>query len=181
MAETGNIILRQIECNDNTSKLSLGKSEYTPLKTFLKKNAFDFHQCEIAKTYVLVDENSVSQRIWGYITLMNSEILLNEGQRPQETSNTSKYEAFPAVKIARLAIDKGLQGSGYGAKLLNWCIGHVKLAIMPYVGCRFLVVDAKSDSVAFYQKSGFELLNIDKKYTEEHPMMFFDLYQNNTA
>jgi len=179
--DVGNIILRQIQCNDSTTKLSLGKSEYTPLKTFLKKNAFEFHQYEIAKTYVLVDENLKPPRIWGYITLMNSEILLNEGHRPQETSQTSKYEAFPAVKIARLAIDKELQGLGYGAKLLNWCVSHIKLAIMPYVGCRFLVVDAKRDSVEFYQKSGFVVLNIDKKYTEEHPMMFFDLYQNNIA
>ncbi len=181
MAEVGKIILRQIECDDNTSKLSLGKSEYTPLKTFLKKDAFDFHQYEIAKTYVLVDENSVRPRVWGYITLMNSEILLHEELRPQETAQTSKYEAFPAVKIARLAVDKELQGLGYGAKLLNWCISHIKLAIMPYVGCRFLVVDAKRDSVEFYQKSGFVLLDIDEQYTEEHPMMFFDLHQNNAA
>ena len=59
------------------------------------------------------------KRIWAYITLMNSEIVLNEGQRPQETSATSRYEAFPAVKIARLAIDKSLQGKGFGSMLLD--------------------------------------------------------------
>jgi len=40
---------------------------------------------------------------------MNREILLNEEQRSQESAVTSKYEAFPAVKIARLAVDKDLQ------------------------------------------------------------------------
>ena len=180
MLDPENFILRQILSNDDTAKLSLGSEAYTPLKTFLKKTAFDFHQYEIAKTYVLVNPASSStSRIWGYITLMNSEIVLNEGQRPQESSATSRYEAFPAVKIARLAIDKALQGNEFGTRFLDWCISHVKLAIMPHVGCRFLVVDAKRDSIAFYQKSGFILLDTEANCSDEHPLMFFDLFREN--
>jgi len=33
---------------------------------------------------------------------MNSEIILNEDQRPQENAVMAKYATFPAVKIARL-------------------------------------------------------------------------------
>ncbi|EKD73103.1 MAG: GCN5-related N-acetyltransferase [uncultured bacterium] len=179
MVDIEDFTLCQIQFNDDTTKLSLGDAAHTPLKRFLKKSAFDFHQYEIAKTYVLVNQNSSPSRIWGYITLMNSEVVLNEGQRPQETSATSRYEAFPAVKIARLAVDKALRGNGFGTMFLDWCMNHVKLAIMPYVGCRFLVVDAKRDSVAFYQKSGFILLNTDSNATDEHPLMFFDLYREN--
>jgi len=176
-----NLTLRQILSNDDTTKLSLGSEVYTPLKIFLKKSALDFHQYEIAKTYVLVNQvSSSSSRIWGYITLMNSEVVLNEGQRPQESASTSRYEAFPAVKIARLAIDKALQGNGFGTKMLDWCINHVKLAIMPHVGCRFIVVDAKRDSVSFYEKSGFVLLDTEANRSDDHPLMFFDLYKSNS-
>jgi predicted GNAT family N-acyltransferase len=174
-------VLRQIQHDDNTSKLSLGSAAHTLLKIFLKKSAFDFHQYEIAKTYVLIDQNSSSNQIWAYITLMNSEVVLNEGQRPQETSATSRYEAFPAVKIARLAIDKNLQGQGFGGMIMDWCINHVRLAIMPHVGCRFVVVDAKRDSVAFYQKFGFILLNTDANHSDEHPLMFLDLYKEGSS
>lgn len=52
---------------------------------------------------------------------------------------------------------------------------------MPHVGCRFLVVDAKRDSVGFYQKSGFILLNTDSNYVDEHPLMFFDLHKENVT
>ena len=149
MVDIENFTFRQIQGDDDTTKLSLGNAVHTPLKLFLKKSAFDFHQYEIAKTYVLVNQGLSSPRICGYITLMNSEIVLNEGQRPQETSATSRYEAFPAVKIARLAVDKMLQGNGFGSMFLDWCMNHVKLTIMPYVGCRFLVVDAKRDSISF--------------------------------
>ena len=179
MVDTENFTLRQILSSDDTTKLSLGNEAYTPLKTFLKKTAFDFHQYEIAKTYVLINQASSPSRIWGYITLMNSEIVLNEGQRPQESAATSRYEAFPAVKIARLAVDKALQGNGFGTRFLDWCINHVKLAIMPHVGCRFLVVDAKRDSIAFYQKSGFILLDTEANHSDEHPLMFFDLFKEN--
>ena len=111
---------------------------------------------------------------------MNSEIVLNEGQRPQETTATSRYEAFPAVKIARLAIDKNLQGKGFGSMIMDWCINHVRLAIMPHVGCRFIVVDAKRESVTFYEKFGFILLNTHDNHKDEHPLMFFDLYKEET-
>lgn len=158
-----NFTLRQIQSSDDTTKLSLGDASHTPY--------------EIAKTYVIINQNLSPSRIWGYITLMNSEIVLNEGQRPQETSTTSRYEAFPAVKIARLAVDKSLRGIGLGSMFLDWCMNHIKLALMPHVGCRFLVVDAKRDSVAFYQKAGFTLLNINSNDTDEHPLMFFDLYK----
>lgn len=179
MVDIENFTMRQMQADDDTSKLSLGNAAYTPLKTFLKKTAFDFHQYNIAKTYVLVNKDLSSSRIWGYITLMNSEIVLNEGQRPHESAATSRYEAFPAVKIARLAVDQSLQGNGFGSEFLDWCMNHVKLAIMPHVGCRFLVVDAKRDSITFYQKSGFLLLNTDSNHTDEHPLMFFDLHREN--
>lgn len=170
-------VLRQIRPTDNAAKFSLGDAYHTPLKIFLKKNAFDFHQYEIAKTFVLVNQKLFPDKIWAYITLMNSEIILNEGQRPQETSAALKYEAFPAVKIARLAVDKTLQGKGFGRMLLDWCINHIQLSIMPHIGCRFLVVDAKRDSISFYQRGGFTLLNTEFNYSDEHPLMFFDLYQ----
>jgi GNAT superfamily N-acetyltransferase len=118
--------------------------------------------------------------MWGYITLMNSEIVLDEGQRPQESATASRYETFPAVKIARLAIDKALQRDGFGTSFLNWCINHIRLIIMPHVGCRFIVVDAKRDSIAFYKKNGFALLNTESNRSDDHPLMFYDLYKQKT-
>ena len=52
---------------------------------------------------------------------------------------------------------------------------------MPYVGCRFLVVDAKRDSIIFYQKAGFTLLNTASNQRDEHPLMFFDLYKESSS
>jgi len=170
--------LRLIHTDDQLGKLSLGNANYTPLKIFLKRAALDFHQYDIAKTYVLAEVDAKPGRAWGYVTLMSSEIVLNENQKPREISATAKYEAFPAIKIARLAIDKSLQGKGYGRMVVQWCAILVRKMIMPHVGCRFLVVDAKRDSVLFYEHQGFELLNIESNIADENPLMFFDIYKN---
>ena len=164
---------RPMQSNDDPTKLSLGDSAHAPLKIFLKKNAFDFHQCQIAKTYVLI--KSGSSQIWGYITLVNSEISLNCEQRPPEPIGAARYDTFPAVKIARLAVDKRLQRNGFGRMMLEWAVSHVRISIMPHVGCRFIVVDTKDSSFSFYQRAGFVLLNTQASVASEYPVMFFDL------
>lgn len=63
--------LREIRIADTTSKLSLGSSEFTPLKIFLNKSALDFHQHNIAKTYVLIETEIDNPRVWAYATLMS--------------------------------------------------------------------------------------------------------------
>lgn len=90
--------------------------------------------------------------------------------------SASRYDMFPAVKIARFAIDKSLQGKGYGKKILLWCINHVRLIIMPNVGCRYLVLDAKQNSISFYQRFGFVLLDTGSNRSREYPLMSFDLF-----
>jgi GNAT superfamily N-acetyltransferase len=128
----------------------------------------------VAKTYVLVDQ-AESPRIWGYATLMCSEITLNGLKRLGESSNYKRYDTFPAIKLARLAVDKSLQGRGYGALLVNTAIAIAKDYIMPNVGCRFFTVDSKRDAVNFYEKIGFMLLESKENQTNQNPLMFLDL------
>ncbi len=176
---TNNLILRPIWATDDTEKLSLGNQAFVPLKIFLSNDAFNFHRSEIAKTYVLVDPQAKQRpRIWGYITLMCSEIEINLHQLTGENSRLLQYKVFPAIKIARLAVDKVLQRQGYGKGLLDFSIGLILQKIMPHVGCRFIVVDSKKDSVSFYQQCGFELLDTSSNIHSDQPLMFFDLRRN---
>lgn len=171
--------LREIRSDDIRSKLSLGAAEFTPLKIFLNKSAVDFHQLNIAKTYVLADKNTLNKaKVWGYVSLMSSEIMLDTDHRPCENSNAPRYEVFPAVKIARLAVDKNLQGKGYGMVLLGYCSTLVKQLIMPHIGCRFLVVDSKVTAVPFYKKAGFTLLETAIEQRNLSSMLFLDLHKH---
>src|ERR1700733_7064392 len=104
-----NLVLREIKTTDHLSSLSLGKSEHTPLKTFLKRDALNFNNDHIAKTYVLVSKDDLPpSRVYGYLTLMCGQIDLGESIRQQKGKNFSRYKTFPAVKLARLAVDISL-------------------------------------------------------------------------
>lgn len=176
MTEDNSLILREIMLGDKTDKLSLGNQSFIPLKIFLEKDAWQFHEENIAKTFVLVDSANAGARIYGYITLTCSAIELEDGQRPAHPARASRYPAYPSVKIARLAIDVCMRGSGYGKQLIDFAIAHVTDKIMLHVGCRFLIVDSKQESIKFYEKAGFMLVNSDNNKNSENPMMYIDLH-----
>lgn len=176
MAEIPKLFLREIQLSDNTKKLSLGDENFVPLKIFLEKDAWQFHEENISKTFVLVDSIHPGARIHGYVSLTCNAIELEDGQKPTNPVRANTYPAYPAVKIVRLAVDKTIRGHGYGKQLLDFAIAHVTDKVMPNVGCRFLIVDSKQESIKFYEKSGFILVNSEDNRTAENPMMFIDLH-----
>ncbi len=62
---------------------------------------------------------------------------------------------IPAVLLARLALDRSLQGQGFGGALLADALGRV-VAATETVAARFVVVDAIDEpAVSFYEHHGF--------------------------
>jgi predicted GNAT family N-acyltransferase len=81
------------------------------------------------------------------------------------------------VRIARLAVCDGWRGHDVkvGTRLLETAIGVAIGSIQPHIGCRFLVLDAKKESIGFYQKSGFQLLDTASNRAADNPTMFMDI------
>lgn len=46
---------------------------------------------------------------------------------------------------------------------------------MPHVGCMFVVLDAKQQSMKFYEKHGFRKVDTAENSRLEHPVMFVDI------
>jgi GNAT superfamily N-acetyltransferase len=112
------------------------------------------------------------------MTLRCSEITLSDSHLQKTLPTTAHlYKTFAAVKIARRAVDKRLQGCGYGTQMVDARICLVKDKIMPVVGCRFLIVEAKLNAIRFYQQEGFTLLNTPQNQHRKHPLMFLDLHK----
>lgn len=72
--------------------------------------------------------------------------------RALETKDDRKNFLF--MRIARLAIDKQFQGLGLGKKLSRASF-QLALEMKSRYGCVGVVVDAKQESLDFYQKMGF--------------------------
>lgn len=155
--EPTELLLREIEPGDRVTGLSLGNQKYVGLKIFLKKCAKDYHSSNVAKTYVVVDLDS-PPKVWAYMSLVCSSIKLDFDEHPDDVDGYS-YSDFPAVKIARLAVDSRIIDKGVGSQMIQFAISMARDKIMPQIGCRYLVADSKEDAVTYYtDKHGFSVL-----------------------
>lgn len=148
-----------------------------PLKTFLQRDAKKYHSADLAKTYGLFTPVGGDEKIIGYITLICAEVSTEFAIHPEGDGVDFRYPGYPAVKIARLAVhasyrDKDL---GLGRYLVEFSLGLAKSVICPNVGCRFMVVDAKKQSVGFYKRVGFTMLDTEANKARPEPVLFVDL------
>lgn len=173
-----NFELRELRGEDGCTALSLGDAALTPLKTFLRKEAKKLHQENLARTFVLVRKGE--SRVWAYVTTLCTHVAVQQFDEPGPVDGF-RYKDYPAVKLARLAVDAELQGQGLGGQLVDFVIGLVAQHVMPHTGCRFLVVDSKPNSVAFYERKGFVKLGQVADGAHAFTAMFIDLHRLGTV
>jgi predicted N-acetyltransferase YhbS len=169
------ITIKQIEPGDKLTGLSLGNPAFTPLKTFLQRHAHKYETQSLARTYAAFTADP--KKVVAYITLVCGEIVTGDSDQdllldPELDFN---YRHYPAVKIARLAVGQKYQKGGLGRTLVNLALGQAKWIICPTVGCRFVVVDSKQESLIFYERCGFTMLDTDENRRRAAPVMWIDL------
>lgn len=110
----------------------------------------------LAACYVILP--STPERIGGFYTLSACHLALPD--LPDEISRKlPPYPAVPAVRIGRLAVDRGFRGQGLGAAML---VDAARRVIASDIAAFALVVDAKGeDAVAFYEHHGFSRLDAE--------------------
>ena len=169
--ESLDLELRLLEPGDSFAGFSLGDAAFNPLKTFLKRDAKKFAEQLLAQTYVFTD----GQRIVAFITLVCGEIAAeNEVEIADLDGAEFRYDHYPAIKIARLAVSTRYRKNSLGQSLVDFSLGRTK-EVADIAGCRFVVVDAKRPSVGFYEKCGFRELDTDENRARSEPIMFIDL------
>jgi GNAT superfamily N-acetyltransferase len=136
-----------------------------PITKVLQKQAFDcgnkilndyfrFYALKndnlnIGKTFVAIESEIVA----GFITLSNAQIIA-ENLPDDIRSGLPKYPV-PALRIAKLAVDRNFQKKGIGAWLLRSAFEKA-LAISEQVGIFSILVDAIDEKAqGFYLKYGF--------------------------
>lgn len=146
------------------------------LNDFLRNDSLKQQEQLFGVTYLLQDQ----QRTAAFFTLINDKIKLEEGQsrnywNTQIGKNipyNKRRKDYPAVKLGRLGVQKELKNMGIGTMILrylkNWFVTNSK------TGCRFLTVDAYTQSISFYQKNGFKYLT-DKDQEKNTRLLYFDL------
>jgi len=143
------------------------ESASSELNGFLKEDALKNQEELISKTYLCCRSN----QLVGYVTFTTDIIRKKDVQEEEQIE--IQYKEYPAIKIARLAVDKKYERRGVGRFLILAAVGKA-LKISDEVGCRFITVESKRDSIEFYEKSGgFKLINGYEK--RNYPTMYFDV------
>jgi GNAT superfamily N-acetyltransferase len=105
-----------------------------------------------ARTYVVLD--SEQDRVVGYHALSLASIERDDAT-DRARSGMPKHP-IPAMLLARLAVDKAVQGRGIGAFLLRDAMSRA-LSVAEQAGMRLLLVHAVNEEArAFYEHFGFE-------------------------
>lgn len=169
------ITLKKLESTeiDQVSKFRLADDDDRPLQDFIRRKAHTSSKANLTQTWVA--KRSGDRKVIAYVSIMCAEVALENCYMIEDKPNANKFEFQPAIRIARLAVSRENQKSGFGKQLVDLVIGMALTIVQPHAGCRFLILDAKRKSISFYEKLGFRLLETEGNKSAETPLMFMDL------
>jgi ribosomal protein S18 acetylase RimI-like enzyme len=122
------------------------------LNDYLKRYAGQNHRKGLGSTYVLVPAEG-EPIVAGYHTLSMAQVELHTLPESHR-KNLPKYPV-PAVRLARLAVDRKWQGTGLGEILLMDAIRRSVVAVQS-VAAKYMIVDAKNKKAEeFYARYRF--------------------------
>lgn len=141
------------------------------LNDFIKNDALTYQAKKLATTILFFYEDNVI----GFISVAADSLKLNLDEKETYGIHQKKLEDVPAIKLARLAVDKIFQKQGVGTNILKWIIGYA-LDYSEIIAVRFITIDAYPDKTDFYLKFNF-MINQNRHYTKKsnHISMRYDL------
>src|SRR3989338_399633 len=154
----------------HSTKINNFKSSNKELKDFLVEDALDNQEMAISTTYLWF--YNPKNELCAYVTILADAIRIHGTRLGKSFVDQGvDYKTLPAIKIGRLCVDDRYTGKEIGTHT-TYSVMKKLISINEIVGCRFLIVDAKPDSVKFYKKMEFEVLKQREKGTLP---MYYDM------
>lgn len=119
------------------------------LNEFLRRYARKSHEVGGAKTFLAMDDGG-GQAILGFYSLSAASVAY--AQVPELVKRGLARHEVPGFRLARLAVDRKLQGQGLGGQLLL-AAGRRCLLVAAEMGGVAMVIDAKNERVAQWYAS----------------------------
>ncbi len=158
----------QILVLNKKHELTSFESTNDDLNDFFKSDSLKDQEALISRTYLCCWKKSIV----GYFSILTDTI---EVQAIDEHDGIEgyPYRKYPSIKIARLAVDRRFVRKGIGRFLVLASIG-LALSVSEIIGCRYLTVDSKHESISFYEKLGFKI--VERHRQSEFPKMYLDMH-----
>ena len=121
------------------------------LNEFLRRYARKSHELGGAKTFLAIREDN-QETVLGFYSLCPASV--EYARTPKILKRGLARYDVPAFRLARLAVDRSVQGQGLGGQLLL-VAGRRCLLVSAEVGGVALLIDAKNEKVArWYARYG---------------------------
>ncbi|MEA5458757.1 GNAT family N-acetyltransferase [Arcicella sp. LKC2W] len=135
---------------------------YDLLDNYLKRQANQDIKRKLSSCSVLVDEQNI---VKGYFTLSANSIRRQDLPEELIKKLPPSYSDLPVILLGRIAIDKSIQGNGFGENLLLHALKKC-LDLSNQLGILAVVVDPiDSKAISFYKSYSFiELPTSDKMF-----------------
>mgnify|MGYP002632564872 FL=1 len=156
--------IRKLEKRDDRSTFTCGDDD---LNAFFRRQAGQ-HQFKrrASVTYLAMDDQTF---IAGFVTV--SPGTLTRGDLGPAFKSYPPFP-LPVLLLARLGVSTAMQGQGVGGRLLRHGL-TLAVKLMDSAGCVGVVVDAKANSLAFYEKYGFTPITMTP--SGRHPRLFLPI------
>ncbi len=143
--------VRRLRPEDDRSSFSSGNADLDRFfRSYAGQNQFRLH---VGTTYIAAEERDVL----GFVTVVATSIVI-EDLPARQRRGIPKYP-LPALRVARLGVAATAQGKGVGRRLLRAAF-HISHEISNLAGCVGVIVDAKLETVSFYEQFGFECVDV---------------------
>ncbi len=146
------------------------------LNEFLLKDAQLYEDEFLAHTYVIVNENEIVAYFSVLADKVSRSLVPKNVWRKlgKKIPHEKHFNSYPALKIARLAVNKRYRGQEIGTNIIQ-SIAHRSAQSSEFMACRFLTVDAYKTARQFYLKNDFvPLINEEDSNSNTIPM-YMDL------
>lgn len=162
--------IRPLSKKDILTGFSCGEEEgEKDLNAFLIDDALSSQNDLITRTYLCFLNNNLV----GFITLLNDTV---GKDNVDDGIEAYEYGKYPAIKIARLAIQKEFRERDIGTSLLHWALGKVN-EVSKHVGCRYITVNAKQESIEFYTvKSKLKFKVVKATAKKDYPSLYLNMH-----
>ena len=154
------IEVRKLQATDDRTLFSSGNPDLDRFfRKYAAQNQFKHY---VGTTYVAIDAGAIV----GFVTVAASAIEVDD-LAPSLRRGLPRYP-LPVLRVARLAADVTAQRRGVGRALLRFTFA-LALSLRDDFGCVGVVVDAKPEARAFYEKLGFAPLEVDEGLLGDRP------------
>jgi RNase P subunit RPR2 len=117
----------------------------------------------------------LKEDVIGYVAIAMSS--LPTKQLPEDLGRVHKYDHVPSLLLGQMARDIRFRGTGVGDHMIDFVVNKAN-GLAEEIGCRLVIVDSEPDTVACYERNGFE--RVSHVETDGKTKLYLDLWRPHT-